>query len=510
MNGESSSIIGRFLNYLVELIETISNFSDVFGFIIIIIAVSSFIVCHKDLLKVNKDLKKFVKNKDKLINTNRDKFEYISKSIFTKSSHMALLWRRYEKETRMKSIDGRVPDIGNCFNKTTIIDALGKRQLAQIIPGTLTALGILGTFLGLQDGVSNLQTGNTEMIQESIGSLTQGMSLAFITSILGIFFSAIWLAADRKLYKSYMDNISRFRQAFEERFEYFYIESFMNEMLSLKRESTDATKRMATDMSLEFAKALNESMGSVSTSIKDFTTQTSQSQVTAMEGFTNNFSEDLNELKSTLKELTSWHKEVKGALSKVLGEIKESSKDYKEINTSLGSTSDKYMAMVDSLTEMNEEMHENMIATFRITDDLKDVALSNSTTVKDMNLFHELNKEYLKNSEESFKNINNDLNDIREGIELMSSELDKSTINFSESLKDGLDTTFNIFDSNLSEISKRLSGTILEINESVDDIPDIIRYLHSEIQTHTVDLKEAMEAATKLYGKIANENEMIE
>lgn len=498
------SLMGELINFIVKAIESISNFSDFFGLIIIFIALWSFYICHNKLLKERKHLKKFIKNKDKLTGSNKEKITYIDdNNLLDKSNHIKILWNRYKLDLGKKSIDNKVLDIGSYFNKKTIIEALGKRQLAQIIPGTLTALGILGTFLGLQDGVSNLETGNTEMLQDSISSLTQGMSLAFITSIVGILSSSLWLFFDRSLYKSYVDTILEFRTAFEEKFEYFYIESFLNEMLLIERESRDSVKSMATDISLEFAKALDTSIGTMSNSLEEFTNKTSQNQVMAFEGVTSGFTNDLNELKTTLQDLTSWHKEVKDGLSEVVEEIKESSTNYKDINTNLESTVDKYTSMLDKLSGMNKETNNNMVLALRITDDLKDVALSNSSAVIDMNSLHELNREYLDKSEESFKGINNDLVEIRESIKLMSSELDESTMNFSESLKDGLDTTFNIFDNNLSEISKRLSGTILEINESVDEIPDIIRYLHSEIQSHTIDLKEAMKTATELYGQVS-------
>lgn len=60
--------------------------------------------------------------------------------------------------------------------------------------GTLVGLGLLGTFLGLTIGISGFDSSNSENIQSSIQGLLSGMGTAFITSLVGMGFSIIYLS----------------------------------------------------------------------------------------------------------------------------------------------------------------------------------------------------------------------------------------------------------------------------------------------------------------------------
>jgi hypothetical protein len=59
----------------------------------------------------------------------------------------------------------------------------------QIIPTIFTTIGVLGTFLGIAKGLYEF---NEENIKNSIPLLLEGMKLAFMTSIVGIFLSVIF------------------------------------------------------------------------------------------------------------------------------------------------------------------------------------------------------------------------------------------------------------------------------------------------------------------------------
>ena len=58
--------------------------------------------------------------------------------------------------------------------------------------GTLTGLGILGTFLGLSMGLSSFRGNDIYTISDNVGPLLEGMKVAFHTSVYGIFFSLIF------------------------------------------------------------------------------------------------------------------------------------------------------------------------------------------------------------------------------------------------------------------------------------------------------------------------------
>lgn len=59
-------------------------------------------------------------------------------------------------------------------------------QLAEVIPGMLTSLGILGTFIGLMRGLGNLDISTADRTMEGISHMISGMTFAYGTSIAGV------------------------------------------------------------------------------------------------------------------------------------------------------------------------------------------------------------------------------------------------------------------------------------------------------------------------------------
>lgn len=60
------------------------------------------------------------------------------------------------------------------------------------IPGTLTGLGLLGTFIGLITGINSIQVSSVDATLASIQTLFSGIQTAFYTSIAGVILSIIF------------------------------------------------------------------------------------------------------------------------------------------------------------------------------------------------------------------------------------------------------------------------------------------------------------------------------
>ena len=97
----------------------------------------------------------------------------------------------YQEEIeRLRTIsDGRtICDVEDYINDDLVDDSINKGLLS-LVPGTMTGLGILGTFIGLTLGLQFFNTGTAEEISNSIAPLMDGIKVAFHTSIFGMVFS---------------------------------------------------------------------------------------------------------------------------------------------------------------------------------------------------------------------------------------------------------------------------------------------------------------------------------
>lgn len=105
---------------------------------------------------------------------------------------LAQLYKDYmEKANRQYQQNEIISDIETVINE----DAMGLRcwQGACLqIPGTLTGLGLLGTFVGLIIGISNIGFSSVDAALNSVEVLLGGIEVAFYTSVAGVILSILY------------------------------------------------------------------------------------------------------------------------------------------------------------------------------------------------------------------------------------------------------------------------------------------------------------------------------
>ncbi len=84
-----------------------------------------------------------------------------------------------------------VCDLGEYINED-LLDREASSHYNSAVSGTLTGLGILGTFLGLSMGLGSFDGNDIYTISDNVGPLLEGMKVAFHTSVYGIFFSLVF------------------------------------------------------------------------------------------------------------------------------------------------------------------------------------------------------------------------------------------------------------------------------------------------------------------------------
>ena len=97
-----------------------------------------------------------------------------------------------------------------------LIDLIGKNHFNANMPGTLTGLGILGTFLGLSMGLSSFKGEDLMAVSNNMGLLLEGMKVAFHTSVYGIFLSLVFSFLYRNIMAQAYEVLERYLVSFEE------------------------------------------------------------------------------------------------------------------------------------------------------------------------------------------------------------------------------------------------------------------------------------------------------
>ena len=125
------------------------------------------------------------------------------------------LFDEYKKKAAEQQKKGMaIDDIDELINEDELCLRSWQGVVLQI-PGTLTGLGLLGTFIGLLTGVSNIQISSVDATMNSIISLFYGIRVAFYTSISGVILSMVFNIVYKLIWNLTVRDLGVFLSAFK-------------------------------------------------------------------------------------------------------------------------------------------------------------------------------------------------------------------------------------------------------------------------------------------------------
>ncbi len=121
---------------------------------------------------------------------------------------------------RVKGVKARRGASSSCdleeYINEDLLDRAGMNFFNSGVPGTLTGIGILGTFLGLSLGLGAFSGDDIYTISDNVGALLSGMKVAFHTSVYGIFFSLVFSMIYRSLMSDAYQTLDDFLNVFHQ------------------------------------------------------------------------------------------------------------------------------------------------------------------------------------------------------------------------------------------------------------------------------------------------------
>lgn len=158
---------------------------------------------------------------------------YKDKDAFFEEKNLQDAFNKYRlrvNSTKARRGAGSFCDLEAYINED-LLDRISMNSFNSGVSGTLTGIGILGTFLGLSMGLGAFSGDDIFTISDNVGSLLSGMKVAFHTSVYGIFFSLVFNIIYRNLMSNAYKTLDEFLDVFRQTTQPF----------SGKDEETDAT-----------------------------------------------------------------------------------------------------------------------------------------------------------------------------------------------------------------------------------------------------------------------------
>lgn len=260
---------------------------------------------------------------------------------------------RYQK--RLKGYETRSGLSKTCdleeYINEDLLDNVGMSFFNSAIPGTLTGLGILGTFLGLSLGLGSFSGNDIYTISDNVGVLLSGMKVAFHTSVYGIFFSLVFNFVYRMVVSEAYAKLSIFLGAFRE----------------------SAMPEAGADMD---AKALLIYQANMANSLKDMTTLLKgnlQDQMKGVDRMVRHFQEQLAENMgsdfSRLGEALNRSAEAQSLAASNFRSLEETARNLLETNSVMQRELEQSRERQESLARELEEQKGRLADTCRTLDE---------------------------------------------------------------------------------------------------------------------------------------------
>ena len=250
------------------------------------------------------------------------------------------------------------------YINTGLVDSVMHRNQLNQIPGALTGLGILGTFIGLTLGLQHFNTGSTAEITNSISPLMAGIKVAFHTSIYGMIFSLVYnYVYKRKLFES-EEAVEEFTQAWRKFVVPDTSADGLNRIIELEEKQLKAIRNVGDRISEEVSKQLDPNFEKLGKLITDFTAVATADQRAA--------------LSTVVKEYIG---EMNRSLSGSFTEIK---KTVDETYVSQKNTAALISQFADSTLRAEDEIKKNIMSMSMQSENSRMIIAEEQKTLKDV------------------------------------------------------------------------------------------------------------------------------
>jgi len=182
-----------------------------------------------------------------------------------KSPSYGRLWREFDESLVHISQKNRLCntlDASHFFNTYSLARGLTENRLLAAVPGFLTAIGVIGTFVGLQLGLGNLALdGSIDELKFGIRGMIGGASIAFLTSVWGVLISVLFNFFEKCLERNIRSSITSFQNEVDYLYPRITAEQSLSNIEDFTRQSTEKLSELDEKIGHKMQEAMREASG---------------------------------------------------------------------------------------------------------------------------------------------------------------------------------------------------------------------------------------------------------
>ena len=262
------------------------------------------------------------------------------------------------------------------FNEYILVDVPLKLEIVRNIPGMLTGLGIVGTFIGVLAGLNGYDSHNVEAVRSSVINLLSGVQGAFWNSFFAISLAVLFTAMEKFYVSKLYSQVSHLQQAINRLFNRSISDDYLQRMLYQMEEQGQVMKSFSQDLSESIKVSLEELVNKQSQNMQ----VANQQLATAISGtLKDELGPTMDKISNVMEEVSAAQIDAgQGAMKQMISEFREtlqssSTMQMQEMLEAISGTAqileslkkemDNFIGTMNVQANMQHEMVNQQIAT---------------------------------------------------------------------------------------------------------------------------------------------------
>jgi len=489
------------------LFVSLNNVAMSFYILMIIISLSVIAKRYFSDKNIFKEIDFLSKNIDDFnkITFFKNDFDELRDRLYGKLGSMDELWNSFINSFH-KTDDKltQTVDAEYFFNTDTLLKDRMNYKLLNYIPQALVGLGLLGTFLGLTIGLSEMDLGNKENIKTSIETLISGTKTSFSTSLFGMYFSIVFSFFINFYIGFYENKIVKLKNKLNMIFPKSNEDEKFNILQKGIKEIVTSNKEMAESIANQIESSMLEINKGISNSFSSGFQESIGESLDKI--FTTDFVEKFENIKNELIEVSKQNNKFINHYAEKINEINIYSEniknDYKKLSSEV---SEKFNELMNKIFNIYSQMNNNYSDFMELTKEINNIQKENREYLGEFEHFSEKSFK-ITNSLDNFiktesniiniwKQYENSFSDLGEKLENNLNNynkiLDRTSQEYTEIIRDGVDeytdklkkgvfALFKDYDSNLTKVVEEFNTIIKHLSEKLSDSNNVLSK-HREI-----------------------------
>lgn len=428
-------------------------------------------------------------------------------------------WMRFLQNAQTRDAHGGSCDVEDYINEDTAIDEASNLQLAEMIPGVMVSLGILGTFLGLVTGLSGLAlTDDTATMLSAIDQLIGGMSTAFLTSIFGVIASLTFNFLNRYNTGKAQRALSHFIDAFQQYGMPKPVDD-RTQLIAMQQEQTAYLRTAVEEVSARLVTQIEQSilraLLPVQRSMDNFIVAATREQVEGIDRVAARFVERmdaamggrLQNLSDKLDEMAASNRATQQDMKAAAEAIATMTQDVVNMHALSQSVLEQFQAYTADMSLNKQNVQESAARCARMIEEAQ-ASLSRMTQEAETSLANSMEKvaqtaaqqtrylaklqeyqaavqqgqqqyvawtdKFLASAQTQSLTTAKELERVSASVKASAALLNSAYLSFCEQLEEGLSKGLALLDENVTTTTRQLGTTLAGIRQTTDALPALL------------------------------------